>query len=240
MSAVKLRTGQLVNVAASFLRRIDGWRDPERRLTYSTLDNWYEGVAGREARAIPMKDCYAVVYVINLRPDQLAVPPAHADVQDALTWLHMQPDAEMWGAYYIANDGGSDLDEIYCKECATVLADGRHMETDQRHWATEHWGANDGVERCFNEACQRSLDTDLTDYGVDQALALQCDRPLECPVDTSELLLAARAMGENDPRWVTWLAHFTKKWSSHRSVVPRPAPALMRDPVSRLPILGAS
>lgn len=113
--------------------------------------------------------------------------------------------------YYIDSDETDDHPEHYfsfCREHAVKVARIEAMLVGASMYVAAAWGGDDSAERCDWYGCDKPLDGGgLTDYGVSDALALHEEKPLEAHVYPAELVLAARGMGPNDPRWATWEAH---------------------------------
>jgi hypothetical protein len=129
------------------------------------------------------------------------------------------PDAQALkpGFYVDADDGEPDLGACFCHEHAEAIATwaGRERATPRDDygggyhvWVSSLQAQTDGAERCDfgNRSCNRPLSSNLTDHGVDCALALTEAEPLKAHIYPAELDLAARAMGDTDPRWATWEA----------------------------------
>lgn len=113
--------------------------------------------------------------------------------------------------YYIDSIETDDHPEHYwsfCREHAEMVARAESILTGASMHIAAAWAGDDSAARCDWYGCDKPLDGGgLTDYGVDSALALTEEKPLEAHVYPAELVLAARAMCADDPRWATWEAH---------------------------------
>lgn len=67
--------------------------------------------------------------------------------------------------------------------------------------------ASDRAPRCEWHGCDIALRAELTDYGIDDALAMTEERPLECGAMPASLVLVADSLVSKDPRWKIWHWH---------------------------------
>lgn len=105
----------------------------------------------------------------------------------------------------------------FCREHADMVARVEAMTTGATMFIAAAWAPDDNAERCGWYGCDKPLDAGgLTDYGVESALGLTEEKPLECHVYPAELALSARAMDADDSRWPTWEAHATKMLKEKR------------------------
>lgn len=113
--------------------------------------------------------------------------------------------------YYVDSDEiDNHIPHFYsfCREHAAMVARIEALCEGASHYIAAAWAGDDSAQRCDWYRCDKPLDGGgLTDYGVDEALALHEEKPLEAHVYPAELVLAARAMCADDPRWATWEAH---------------------------------
>ena len=71
-----------------------------------------------------------------------------------------------------------------------------------------HFSESDSADRCEFYGCDVALAANgITDYGVNSALGLTDSDPKNVHVYIEELELAARAMSDDDPRWILWEHH---------------------------------
>jgi hypothetical protein len=121
------------------------------------------------------------------------------------------PDALPEQLYYIESLDTDDHPEhsfCFCCEHADMVAHVESIMTGADMHIAAAWAGDDNAERCHWYGCDKPLDGGgLTNYGIDSALGLTEEKPLECHVYPAELVLAARSMLDNDPRWVTWEHH---------------------------------
>lgn len=131
------------------------------------------------------------------------------------------PGAQVPRGYYINSDEPGDHPDhgfSFCYEHAhkvariDVLLEGASV-----YVSDGSWGETDGCERCQFYGCGIELDTgSLTDYGVDNSLALTESDPLACSVTPYELKRSAWALADDDPRWETWDAQAIRALEQHR------------------------
>lgn len=124
--------------------------------------------------------------------------------------VESMPRARAQTGYVIDSDDTDDHpthDNVYCRRHALWVAARESKRTKCEMYIRDiSWGETDSSEFCAYPKCWRELDTgSLTDYGVDNALALTETDPLKASVSLYELKRSAAAMAHDDERWGLWI-----------------------------------
>lgn len=127
-----------------------------------------------------------------------------------------QPDESVPG-YFVEGDDGDDEGE-FCWEHAEARARyvarfnaaGKRRRRKVEAYIGRLDGESDGSRRCARETCGVRLAVSLTDYGVESALGLTEEDPLDCCIDVRDLVEAAGTMSQDDERYGLWYWHFQR------------------------------
>lgn len=116
--------------------------------------------------------------------------------------------------YYVDSvETDADHSNSWCFKHAEKVAKRETRKTGKKMHAARSWSETDIASRCEYRGCDVALRPDgggLTDYGIDSALGITEEKPLECHVYPAELVLSEGSMRNNDIRWPLW------EWHAHR------------------------
>lgn len=143
---------------------------------------------------------------------QLPMPLAD-EIEDARAWLGSVPSRAVPG-YYLVGLEGADHDEWtaedFCERHARSTARKLRRTSPEVSIALAV-GNLDGVDGeywCSAERCRRQLSMGrLSDYGIDSALGITEEDPLDVALSIEGMSAAAESMDPTDKRWRLWAFH---------------------------------
>lgn len=141
--------------------------------------------------------------------------PTREQIREASDWVWSQPDDAVDGFFVELDDNAEEFCAEHAEERRRHVA--RFTESGRRrHRAVETYvgmlgdGQSDGSRWCANDACGKRLRACLTDYGVDSALGLTEEDPLNCGIDVRDLIEADGAMTDDDERRRLWFHRYNE------------------------------
>ena len=154
--------------------------------------------------------------------------PTEEQVRDARQWLWSRPDDGSVHGFFVEGPEGDAGDE-YCYDHATAVhrrlsrftADGKRRSRKAEVYIGRVDSEQDGSRWCGHDGCGARLAVTLTDWGVNSALGLTEDDPMDCCIDVRELVEADNAMRADDERYRLWYFH-VEEMREDAGVMPGP------------------
>lgn len=147
--------------------------------------------------------------------------PTPDQIHVARQWLWTEPDEAVPG-FYLESPEGS-VEQEYCYEHA--IAHQRYLRRytpagkKRIQKADVYLGRMDGEEDnsrwCGHRTCSLRLRVTLTSYGVDTALGLTENDPMDCCIDARDLIEADGALDDADERRKLWYHHVLELQGDH-------------------------